>query len=55
MSCMSDLQLTIVAVGLEPRLHVRPVTLDPVDLGPDRVETLLNGTVEALYEKIVST
>lgn len=52
MSCKYDLQLTIVAVGLEPRLHVRPVTLDPVDLGADRVETLLNCTVEALYEKL---
>lgn len=51
MSCKYDLQLTIVAVGLEPRLHVSPVTLDPVDLGADRVETLLNRTVEALYEE----
>jgi hypothetical protein len=44
-----DLQLALeIAVAAQPLLNIVTVTLEPVDLGADGVQALLNGTVEAL-------
>jgi hypothetical protein len=43
-----------VAIRLQPRLNVSAVTLDPVNLSPDGIKTLLNGTVEALKGESVT-
>jgi hypothetical protein len=37
-----------VAVAAEPLLDILVVTLEPIDLGANGVEALLNSTVEAL-------
>lgn len=37
----------------QPRIHVFAVTLEPVRLGTDGVETLLDGAVDALDKLLV--
>lgn len=37
-----------ILVLAQPGIHVFTVTLEPLDLGTDSIETLLDGTVEAL-------
>lgn len=46
----SQLALEILALA-QPALYILAVTPDPVDLGADSVETLLNRTVVALQER----
>jgi hypothetical protein len=50
-----SLQLALeVLVLSEPGLDVLAVALEPVDLGTDGVETLLNSTVVALKEDMLA-
>lgn len=46
----SQLALEILVLA-QPAFHVLAVPSNPVDLGADGVETLLDGTVVALHRK----